>query len=399
MTRNTLFSKMQHEEMELNSVIDLGGTIRKITAKKTKAIIDPLRKKFGITRIANIDGLDTLDIPVSIAIRPNARHLCGALGKGLTRELSYVSAVMEAIESYHMETPPLPELTGSYQDLYKNYLLIDPEIFPKGSIARGNIKEISFGWNQATNLVNHQINYIPHVLIKLNSSQLNSNAGLFSVTTNGLAAGNTLNEAILHGLYEVIERDSVSRFLAKKSFERNKTKIQLETIRSPVNKSLLEKFIDKKINIEIWKIPSITDFPAYYCRIYDPMSTSVFGYFYGSGCHMLEDIALSRAITEAAQSRAAFISGSRDDIYPSVFDKQRAQQITFPHSGSQESINGTIAFKNTSSSLYSNSFLKNIEIIVAALKIKGYEHVLVFDHTKPEFNVPVVQVFIPGLQS
>src|SRR3990167_9172038 len=143
MTRNTLFSKMQHEEMELNSVIDLGGTIRKITAKKTKAIIDPLRKKFGITRNANIDGLDTLDIPVSIAIRPNARHLCGALGKGLTRELSYVSAVMEAIESYHMETPPLPELTGSYQDLY-NYLLIDPEIFPKGSIARGNIKEISF---------------------------------------------------------------------------------------------------------------------------------------------------------------------------------------------------------------------------------------------------------------
>ena len=93
---NTLFSKMQQEELELNVVIDLEGTIRKMPVLQTKAMITPLLKNFGITRVADIDGLDTLGIPVSVAIRPNARHLCDALGKGLTK--AFLSARLFCLE-------------------------------------------------------------------------------------------------------------------------------------------------------------------------------------------------------------------------------------------------------------------------------------------------------------
>ena len=60
-------------------------------------------KKIGVTRVANVTGLDRVGIPVAIAIRPNSRFLSVAQGKGMTHDAAQVSALMESIETWHAE--------------------------------------------------------------------------------------------------------------------------------------------------------------------------------------------------------------------------------------------------------------------------------------------------------
>src|SRR2546428_13701976 len=92
------------------SKLDLGGTIRHCSPQETLARVRPLFPMFGITRLANVTGLDRIGIPVWLCIRPNARCLSVSQGKGLDDDLARVSAVLGAIGLPHAEgvaPPPL----------------------------------------------------------------------------------------------------------------------------------------------------------------------------------------------------------------------------------------------------------------------------------------------------
>src|SRR5207247_5173478 len=79
----------------------------------------------GITRVANITGLDCIGVPVVTVCRPNARSLAVSQGKGLTLAAARASALMEEIESYHAERIALPLKLGSYEDLRHTHRLVD----------------------------------------------------------------------------------------------------------------------------------------------------------------------------------------------------------------------------------------------------------------------------------
>jgi YcaO-like protein with predicted kinase domain len=59
------------------------GTHRLVPPAETLARLRPLLPKLGITRVANVTGLDTIGIPVAMAVRPNSRSLSVSQGKGL----------------------------------------------------------------------------------------------------------------------------------------------------------------------------------------------------------------------------------------------------------------------------------------------------------------------------
>jgi ribosomal protein S12 methylthiotransferase accessory factor YcaO len=50
------------------------------------------------------------------------------------------------------------------------------------------------------------------------------------------------------------------------------------------------------------------------------------GIFTGTGTHLAKSVALSRALTEAAQARLTSISGNRDDILPKYYQLRGPQQ-------------------------------------------------------------------------
>lgn len=63
------------------------------------SFFDPgLLRRFGITRVGDVTGLDIIGIPVWFAARPNSRGLSVSQGKGLFADQARLSAIMEAIE-------------------------------------------------------------------------------------------------------------------------------------------------------------------------------------------------------------------------------------------------------------------------------------------------------------
>ena len=81
------------------------GTHRLIAPEVSLSRIQPHLASFGITRCADVTGLDRIGIPVCCAIRPRNRSLQVSNGKGLRLVDAQVSALMEAIELFHAENP------------------------------------------------------------------------------------------------------------------------------------------------------------------------------------------------------------------------------------------------------------------------------------------------------
>ena len=91
---------------------------RIVGAEQTVARLKPLMPVFGITRVANVTGLDTIGIPTVMVLRPNSRALAVSQGKGTSLAAAKASGLMESIESYHAERITLPLKLGSYEDLH-----------------------------------------------------------------------------------------------------------------------------------------------------------------------------------------------------------------------------------------------------------------------------------------
>lgn len=70
-----------------------------------------LARKFGVTRLARLTGLDRLGIEVVGAVRPRGHVLQVSQGKGRTLEHAQWSALGEAIELAAAETPPPARLS------------------------------------------------------------------------------------------------------------------------------------------------------------------------------------------------------------------------------------------------------------------------------------------------
>ena len=91
------------------------GTHRSVAPTETLARVGPLMAEMGITRIANITGLDCIGVPVVMVCRPNSRSIAVSQGKGLDLGGGQGLRLMEAVETYHAETIDLPLKLGSYR--------------------------------------------------------------------------------------------------------------------------------------------------------------------------------------------------------------------------------------------------------------------------------------------
>src|SRR5580765_8396648 len=100
--------------------LDLGGTIRASSPAETLARLKPLLPMYGITRVMGQHGLGDIKIPVSISCRPNSRFLSTSQGKGITRELADISAIMESVEVFHAERVPPPVLTATMEEMRRS---------------------------------------------------------------------------------------------------------------------------------------------------------------------------------------------------------------------------------------------------------------------------------------
>ncbi|MBV9576817.1 MAG: YcaO-like family protein [Gammaproteobacteria bacterium] len=381
---------MQQDKLTENNYFNLGCTIRACTPEITFEKIAPIMKKIGISRVANVTGLDNIGIPVAICIRPNSKHLSVSQGKGISWQLAQISSIMESIEGYHSENPTHPELIGIYTQLQNHLDLLDPYEVCKGFFEY-DVRNLELGWVKGTDLITRRVVYVPHGAICLDSSKLHIESTIFNPSSNGLASGNTIIEALLHGLYEIIERDALSNWKRFSKNDKYVTQIELCSIQSDINRELIDKFLKAGQKIRIWDITSAINVPAYYCTITDSDNIKSLGTFYGSGAHLYKEIALSRALLEAAQSRLTFITGTRDEIFPMYYKNKSVSQPEGEH-------NGNLSFYSNQEFL-NLSFTEDLNEVISRLLSKKKSKIVFVNHTKEDLNIPVVHIFVSGMNS
>jgi YcaO-like protein with predicted kinase domain len=345
--------------------------------------------QFGVTRVANVTGLDRIGIPVYNAIRPNSKSLSISQGKGITTDLAKISAIMETIELWHAENIVGYDLRGCYTDLCMTQAVIDPIFFTD----QIDILTTQLEWLASTDLITEQTVYLPKKLISLDTTQLDSVARSFMPSSNGLASGSSREQAMCHGLYELIERDALSRWFELEDIQQDAQLLMLDTIESTIVKDLLLKITNASLNIYLWDIRTNVKAPTYYCVITD-IQELPHTLFTGSGTHLISEMALIRAIIEAAQARLTFISGSRDDIFPEFYQEFDPTELV-------KALQNTRPVKVYQHETISQpgNFLAMQQQLISLLKETGVTRLYAFEHQQPQINIPVVRLISPDLRN
>lgn len=366
---------------EDQSVLRLPGTDRALPPSATLEMARRAAAKVGVTRVADITRLDTIGIATYQAVRPAARTLAVSQGKGMTPELAMLSAMMEAIELWHAEQPMAPVVRAAPRDLLLSY--------PVEALARSEPSVVHDGlpldWVRARSLIDGSQTLVPVDVVRLSLEQKTGwNPPAFFESTNGLASGNTLVEATLHALYEVIERDAVTAAVTAGGDQG--VCVDPRTLRSRLVDELCSMIERAGVRLEVRFVPSPTGLPCFLAKVScDDYPAQIYGF----GCHLSAEIALTRAVTEAAQARLGYISGARDDISedgPDV-DFQRRRS---PNAQAAD-IGGWIGRP-----VEHQSLLDTLEYVVGQAAT-AFSHVpMVVDLTRYEIGVPVVKVVAPG---
>lgn len=351
-----------------------------------------------ITRLADLTPLDRLGLPVWSAVTPLARDLTTHLGKGANAVAARVSALMEAVERSSAERAGLPVLRASWRELDRSGVaVLDPRLCdlpPDSTFAPDAV----FAWIEADCVAGNQ-----KVLLPLDLAISPPGEGILRhVDTNGLAAGNTRLEAIVHALAEVIERDAVSQHLfaelyldASDSLPQ-RLRIDTGTLPEPAG-AIVETANAADIDVVVdWLVTDIAvaTFRALMIdNAYPTPDGPATRCFVGYGTAPDAVLAVMRALTEAVQSRLAVIHGARDAFNRAPAADDAARPFAWLADFTAQQL---LPF-DAVPSFVAPDLEADLGFLLQRLGRVGLDRVLVVDLTRADLDIPVVRVRVPGL--
>jgi ribosomal protein S12 methylthiotransferase accessory factor len=357
--------------------------------------VRPLLSQAGVTRMANITGLDCIGIHTVAAMRPDATTLSVSAGKGLTLEAAMASAAMEAIELFSAETAEIPRVVCPPRDLPQSQPAVDLDQLPLRPHALV-MTHLPMAWTFGLDLVRESSVALPMALVTLRDAFDLTNP--FQTTSNGLGAGTALAEAVLVGLLEVVERDAVAcHRITARNRNTGLPRVDTESLRAmPLVDELRRQIAHAGGEVVVYDCTSDVGIPVYLARLFDARHRYT-GVYSGSGAHLDPEIAIVRAITEAAQSRVVYLAGARDDVSGRAFAQHRAHDSPSIVSALREQP-ATVDVSNVRSHA-SATFEADISYVLHGLEGIGIGTCVVVDLTPTVFrsSLSVVRVVVPGL--
>ena len=279
------------------------GTHRVKDPAETVAEMEPLMREVGALDLIDCTEKDRHGIPCFAVIR--RRSGVGNpqvhIGKGITPDEARASAMATAIERFSAEYRGDPMKIGGYEEIGIKRAVDPVDLFLSRALESGE----RIHWTLGFDLLGRSEVWVPSNAIFLPYNTLGEAKGLFASDPNGLAAGNTRDEAILYGLLEVLERDALSRA------ERNHSMGKRISVpkQGPV-RDLLDRYGNAGIAITLWLLDGITRIPTVAAAADDPVTKDPAFLVMGAGTHPSPGIAALQALTEVAQRRAARIQGA-----------------------------------------------------------------------------------------
>jgi ribosomal protein S12 methylthiotransferase accessory factor len=285
----------------------LATSLRTRRPAESLGIARGLGRAVGVVRVTDTTALDRLGVPVFAAIRPDAMpgSVCVSAGKGLRPEEAEIGAYMEAIELAHAE--PARAAVATVVCTARDVL----DARHRGVEALLDLCPTA----GAELALDRQILAVPardlddrdEVLLPADLVLLPVERSFFGADSNGLSSGNSVLEATVHGVCEVIERDIHSQLLA-----RDTSAPLAHDGLPPRIAAIAARTHARGVELTIRTVPSTFGLPFFFAVLREP--GVVDGVHIGMGCHPWRELALARAVTEAFQSRLSLIHGGRDDL-------------------------------------------------------------------------------------
>lgn len=392
----TMISDLMPEGKEGLPKGHLAGTHRAIAPAETVARLGPHLSHFGITRVANVTGLDRIGVPVVMVCRPNARSLAVSQGKGLTLDAAKASGIMEAIELSHAETIDQPLRLASARELTRRASSVDTNRLACVSESAYH-DDLQMLWIEGHDLVAGKSVWVPYEMVHMNYTLPGpATSGSFHMSSNGLASGNHRHEAVAHGVCELIERDAMSLWAASSSESKRQTRLRLDGVDDDC-RWLLGRIETSGFTVGVWDVTSDIAVPCFHCLMFDEHNRDEHPGS-GQGCHPSREVALARALSEACQVRATYISGVRDDVYQEEYEREG---IAVKTNEARElmGLGPPVRCFDQTPGFAEDDFDKDVTGLVQRLTQAGIEQVVVVALGGEDLGVSVIRSVIPGLES
>lgn len=344
----------------------------------------------GVTRFADVTGLDRIGIPVWQAVRPWSKSITVHQGKGLTSESALIGACLEAVEFHHAEGW-VGEVRLSDFDM-----LPAPERLPAAddcSRVRGATDIHAVEWSPVERMGSSGVLWVPKAAISLNTCVPRPPWVLCS--SGGQGAGFDFDFATCKALFELLERDAFAVWLSKSFVDRAKDGIAIHSVASEWFQQICRRLTELNMRLRVFAPRAVVDIPVIVAEIVDPGPESrVKPYSHGICAHADAETALKGAIVEAAQCRLTEISGARDDM------NLERLEISYRSIGLALPMPSTTALHDFGKRFPPHLPAKPAEMVssvIAALSDAGYPVIGRVRLSPANAEVTTVKTFVPGL--
>jgi YcaO-like protein with predicted kinase domain len=354
-----------------------------------------LAKSLGITRLADIQGLDDLGVAVVVAVRPTALPGCNCVtsGKGLTRSSATIGAIMEAAEYYWSEPQRHRQRMrlGTARDLEDAGVHIQrPSSFAL-PVKTFNPDAQVLAWLPADEIVSGQRAWVPAELVLFPDIELPA-LGLAAVG-GGLAAAWSWDDAVSHGIEELLEQDARALYVLRGCLAPNIRAADLMV--QPHLGALLSRAKARGLVVAFHDLTTNIGAPCISCTLLDPSADKAWFTNAGHACRLQpEDAALS-AFLEAVQGRLGYMQGARDDLEERIGLDSEVTPLQFMalQPGLFESPLGERSLQSCGG--YQG---RRLQRLLDLPSHAGHDECLVVRLSPPDDESCVVRVLIPGLQ-
>ncbi|KVN68888.1 bacteriocin biosynthesis cyclodehydratase [Burkholderia stagnalis] len=365
------------------------------------AYLHPMPKRHAGMRKVYASGF--LVCPAAVPASNRFDRICS--GKGRTDEQARASALCEALERFSsVYQGDEATMTGSMEAL-----LADPacDAEPVHVNALQQFSERQFGAREAINALTRDvrkqvpprftardvIDWTPAWSLVSGKRRLVPLSYCFAETPdsaqadvacvhnpNGCAAGSTLDEAILQGMLELIERDAVAIWWYNRI---PRPGIDLASFEEPYFDALVREY--ESFGWRLWALDITHDLgvPAVAALAENPADGR---FSIGFGCHLDARIAVQRALTEVNQ----LLDIAADAPHP--WDREKLSETGFLYPAND--VRRTTG--STWSPIDADTLPAAIAHCVGKIAAAGMD-VLVVDKTRPDIGLSVAQVIAPGL--
>jgi oxazoline/thiazoline synthase len=327
----------------------------------------------------------------------------GSFGKGSTAEQGEASALMEAIERYSgIFQGDEIRAKRRFADFQSDEAIPPNEVllFSDAQLRQGSAPTLSSGeaipalfdrsakieWSPVWSLRDARFKYLPTSLLYF----FYRGAAAFAADSNGCAAGNTLEEAMVQGFLEVVERDAYAIWWYNRL---QRPELDLGQFDNSFVRDLQKQLAQADRRLWVLDVTSDLGIPTFVAVTHWRQNGRE-NIEFGSGAHFDARIALLRALTELNQFLALGLMGGGTGEKSSLDGAIPLRLQDHPYL----TPSGNPMVRPEFGSKFGHlDTREQVTACVSLAKQAGLDF-LVLDQTRPDIEAPVVRVIVPGLR-